>query len=37
MAVAISTISMLVVGIASGIVPAIRAERLQVIEALRSE
>ena len=32
-----SLLSILVVGVASGIVPAIKAEKLQVIEALRSE
>lgn len=33
----ISVASILAVGIASGFVPALRAEKLQVIEALRSE
>ncbi len=33
----VSLVSMLLVGVASGIVPAVRAERLEVIEALRSE
>ena len=36
-ALTISVIAVLAVGIASGIVPALRAERLQVIEALRSD
>lgn len=33
----VSLVSILVVGVASGIVPALKAERLQVVEALRSE
>jgi len=37
MALGVSVISILVVGIASGIVPALKAERLNVIEALRTE
>lgn len=36
-ALVISFVSILAVGILSGLVPAVRAERLQVIEALRSE
>ncbi|MGZ3687436.1 MAG: ABC transporter permease [Bdellovibrionota bacterium] len=36
-ALILSVVSILIVGIASGIIPAYRAERLQVIEALRSE
>lgn len=36
-AVGASLLSILVVGVLSGIVPAIKAERLQIIEALRSE
>ncbi len=36
-AIVISVASMLLVGIASGITPALKAERLEVIEALRSE
>ncbi len=36
-AVFLSLISIVAVGIASGLVPALRAEKLQVIEALRSE
>lgn len=36
-AIAISLISILAVGILSGIIPAIKAEKLQVIEALRSD
>lgn len=36
-AMAISLICILTVGIASGIAPAIRAEKLEVVEALRSE
>jgi putative ABC transport system permease protein len=36
-AASLSVISIVTVGIASGFVPALRAERLQVIEALRSE
>ena len=37
LALAVSTCSIVVVGIISGIVPALQAERLQVIAALRSE
>ncbi|MBI3543775.1 MAG: ATP-binding cassette domain-containing protein [Deltaproteobacteria bacterium] len=33
----LSVVSILAVGIASGLVPAVRAEKLEVIEALRSE
>jgi ABC-type antimicrobial peptide transport system permease subunit len=33
----LSVSSILIVGVVSGLVPAIRAEKLQVIEALRSE
>ncbi len=36
-ALGISTISILIVGILSGLTPALKAERLQVIESLRSE
>jgi len=36
-AVSLSAISMFVVGMVSGLVPALRAEKLDVIEALRSE
>jgi macrolide transport system ATP-binding/permease protein len=36
-ALVLSVTSILAVGIASGLVPALRAEKLQVIEALRSE
>lgn len=36
-AMSVSIVSILVVGIASGIIPALKAERLQVIEALRNE
>ena len=36
-AVILSVISILVVGISSGLAPAIKAEKLEVIEALRSE
>ena len=36
-AVALSVASILGVGVASGMIPAVRAEKLQVIEALRSE
>jgi macrolide transport system ATP-binding/permease protein len=37
LAVALSVFSIVAVGIASGFVPALRAEKLQVIEALRTE
>jgi ABC-type antimicrobial peptide transport system permease subunit len=37
LAAALSVVSIIAVGIASGFVPALRAERLQVIEALRTE
>jgi putative ABC transport system permease protein len=37
LAIFLSMISIITVGILSGLVPALRAERLQVIEALRSE
>jgi len=37
LAVILSLVSIVAVGIASGFVPALRAEKLQVIEALRSE
>ena len=37
LAIVLSTFSIVAVGIASGIIPALRAEKLQVIEALRSE
>lgn len=37
LAVSVSLVSIFVVGILSGIFPAIKAEKLQVIEALRSE
>jgi macrolide transport system ATP-binding/permease protein len=36
-AMVLSVVSILVVGIASGLIPAIRAEKLEVIEALRAE
>jgi macrolide transport system ATP-binding/permease protein len=36
-AIALSAACIFVVGVASGIVPAIRAEKLEVVEALRSE
>ena len=36
-AILLSLVSILAVGVLSGLMPAIRAERLQVIEALRSE
>ena len=36
-AITLSLLSILIVGITSGIVPALKAEKLQVIEALRSE
>ena len=36
-AMALSSISILAVGILSGLIPAIRAEKLQVVEALRAE
>ncbi len=36
-ALSLSLFSILAVGIASGILPALKAERLQVIEALRAE
>jgi macrolide transport system ATP-binding/permease protein len=36
-AVALSVLSIAVVGVASGLMPALKAERLEVIEALRSE
>jgi len=36
-AAALSLVSIIAVGVASGLVPALRAEKLQVIEALRSE
>jgi macrolide transport system ATP-binding/permease protein len=36
-AIALSVISIVAVGVVSGLVPALRAEKLQVIEALRTE
>lgn len=36
-AVALSFLAILIVGVASGIVPALKAERLEVIEALRAD
>jgi macrolide transport system ATP-binding/permease protein len=36
-AVLLSLVSIIAVGVASGLVPALRAEKLQIIEALRSE
>ena len=36
-ALLLSVVSILIVGILSGLTPAFRAEKLQVIEALRSE
>jgi macrolide transport system ATP-binding/permease protein len=37
MAMILSVVSIVAVGVASGFIPALRAEKLQVIEALRSE
>lgn len=37
LAISVSMVSILIVGLASGLLPAMRAEKLQVIEALRSE
>ena len=37
LAIALSIVSILVVGILSGFFPALKAEKLQVVEALRAE
>ncbi|MBK9040692.1 MAG: hypothetical protein IPL83_16315 [Bdellovibrionales bacterium] len=37
MALFLSILSIFVVGLVSGIFPAVKAEKLQIIEALRSE
>ena len=37
LAISLSSISIIVVGVLSGLAPALKAERLQIIDALRSE